>query len=225
MNFRLLSGLRENSDKFAYVKNCLRGKRVLVFDTETTGLLPGGNARKDFADNNVYDNCRIIEISYYYTDRFGCDDLINIHNYFRKPDSDNFVIQEGAAAVHGIKMETLIEKGLSFPEILDMNLGRYIANAQYIISHNIDFDVNVLLNELHRVNCMQLIQTILNLKKYYRLFCTCLMTKFTKLSKLYEDKFEKQPDIAHRAYGDVLTLLELINGEVIANFNIIGIKE
>ena len=225
MNFRVLKGLKENREKFAYVKSCLMGKRVLVLDLETTGLLPSGDARTNFANNNIYDNCRIVEISYYYTDSFGNDDQINIHNYLRKPDCDNFTIQEGAAEVHGIKIETLIEKGTSFHDILCANLAKYICNAQYIISHNTDFDIYVLLNELHRLNCIELIQAIMAKKRYYRIFCTCLMTRYTKLSKLYDEMFSKTPEIMHRAYGDVLSLLELINGSIYTNYNIIGIKD
>jgi DNA polymerase III epsilon subunit-like protein len=56
------------------IYNQIKGKNVFIFDLETTGLFE----RKDFYkywDNNVFNNARIIEIGYYYSDNFDNDNV------------------------------------------------------------------------------------------------------------------------------------------------------
>lgn len=100
--------------------------RLIVLDTETTGLDPK-------------DGHRIIEI--------GCVELINrrlsgstYHQYIQ-PDR---LIDEGAIEVHGITNESLADK----PRMVDLVGGfvDYVRDAELII-HNADFDVGFLNHE------------------------------------------------------------------------------
>ena len=97
--------------------------RLIVLDTETTGLDPK-------------DGHRIIEI--------GCVELVNrqptgstYHQYIQ-PDR---TIDEGAIEVHGITNESLADK----PRMADLVSGfiDYVRDAELII-HNADFDVGFL---------------------------------------------------------------------------------
>ena len=104
--------------------------RMIVLDTETTGLDPA-------ADH------RIIEI--------GCVEVINRrvtgktwHQYIN-PDRQ---IDEGAIAVHGIRNEDLADKP-RFPEIADEFL-KFIVGAELVI-HNAPFDVGFIEHELNRM--------------------------------------------------------------------------
>lgn len=111
--------------------NCCAGKvsalRQIVLDTETTGLDPGQGHR-------------IIEI--------GATEILNrrltgrvFHRYLN-PDRE---IDEGAAAVHGIRTEDL--KGEPRFAEVSGELLDFIADAELVI-HNAAFDVGFLDNEL-----------------------------------------------------------------------------
>lgn len=101
--------------------------RLIVLDTETTGL-------------NPQEGHRIIEI--------GCVELINrrlsgkrFHHYLN-PDR---AIDEGAVAVHGISNDLLQDKP-RFPDIAQDFIA-FITGAELII-HNAPFDLGFLNNEL-----------------------------------------------------------------------------
>ena len=109
----------------------ITGSRIVVLDTETTGL-------------DAKSGHRIIEI--------GCVELSerrltgnNLHIYLQ-PDRD---IDAGAMAVHGITNEFLIDKP-RFAEIVD-ELQKYLVGAELII-HNAPFDVGFLENEFRLCN-------------------------------------------------------------------------
>lgn len=105
--------------------------RLVVLDTETTGLNPRSGDR-------------IIEI--------GCVELIdrrltgNNFHYYINPERDS---EEGALAVHGLTTEFLRDKP-KFAEIVN-EFRDYISGADVII-HNAPFDVGFLDAELKRVD-------------------------------------------------------------------------
>lgn len=105
--------------------------RLIVLDTETTGLNPRSGDR-------------IIEV--------GCVELVdrrltgnNFHSYIN-PERDS---EEGALAVHGLTTEFLSDKP-KFAEIA-AELRDYLSGAEIII-HNAPFDVGFLDAEFKRLN-------------------------------------------------------------------------
>ena len=105
--------------------------RIVVLDTETTGL-------------NPQEGHRIIEI--------GCVEMVNrrltgkrFHVYIN-PDR---IIDEGAIAVHGITNQFLDDKP-HFEQIVDDFIA-FIKDAELVI-HNAPFDVGFINNELSRLN-------------------------------------------------------------------------
>ena len=105
--------------------------RIVVLDTETTGL-------------NPQEGHRIIEI--------GCVELVKrrltgkrFHVYIN-PDR---IIDEGAIAVHGITNQFLDDKP-HFEQIVDDFIA-FIKDAELVI-HNAPFDVGFINNELSRLN-------------------------------------------------------------------------
>jgi DNA polymerase-3 subunit epsilon len=101
--------------------------RQIILDTETTGLDPSQGHK-------------IIEI--------GCIELINRRvsgNRYHKYLNPGREIDEGAAAVHGIRLADLVDKP-RFADIADELLG-FIAGAELII-HNAPFDIGFLDAEL-----------------------------------------------------------------------------
>ncbi|ASF45040.1 DNA polymerase III subunit epsilon [Methylovulum psychrotolerans] len=101
--------------------------RLVVLDTETTGL-------------NPQEGHRVIEI--------GCVELVNRRltgrhfHYYLNPDRK---IDDGAIAVHGITNEFLQDKP-RFPDIVEAFIA-FIEGAELII-HNAPFDVGFLNHEL-----------------------------------------------------------------------------
>lgn len=199
------------SYNFDLILSQLIGKRVFIFDLETSGLFDFKNHHRYF-DNKVFDCSRIVEIGYYYTECFELDDFNKdqiIHSYLRKPtDFDN--IDEQAMQTHSLTIEHLQTHGFTFSKILNNGLLKILNNVDYIVSHNTMFDFNVLLNELFRFKLTNTIKYLLNIKKTKRLLCTCRASGFTKLNKLYEKIFAVLPQTSHRAGEDVQTLIEII---------------
>jgi len=105
--------------------------RLVVLDTETTGL-------------NPQEGHRIIEI--------GCVELLNrrltgkrFHSYINPERS----IDEGAIAVHGISNDFLKDKPL-FKDIVDEFI-KFIQDAELVI-HNAPFDVGFINHELSKLS-------------------------------------------------------------------------
>jgi DNA polymerase-3 subunit epsilon len=105
--------------------------RLIVLDTETTGLNPRSGDR-------------IIEV--------GCVELVdrrltgnNFHSYVN-PERDS---EEGALAVHGLTTEFLSDKP-KFEEIVS-ELRDYVSGAEIVI-HNAPFDLAFLDSEFKRLN-------------------------------------------------------------------------
>lgn len=113
--------------------------RLIVLDTETTGLNPRSGDR-------------IIEV--------GCVELINRRltgnnfHYYINPERDS---EEGALAVHGLTTEFLSDKP-KFAEIA-AELRDYVSGAEVII-HNAPFDIGFLDAEFARLKIPRFIEHV-----------------------------------------------------------------
>ena len=103
---------------------------VLVFDTETTGIIPNNAV-------NFEDFPHIVQISFILYDSITkemiecCDFIINCKNDFRIPiESTN---------VHGINEEISKTKGISIRKALQKFYDT-LRKANYLVAHNLDFD-------------------------------------------------------------------------------------
>jgi DNA polymerase III epsilon subunit-like protein len=205
------------SEKIQYnlnqIKNNIIGKKVFIFDLETTGLFDHKLFYK-YWDNTVFDSSRIVEIGYYYSENFGLDFESNniIHSYLRKP-TDFTSINPKAQEKHGISIEKLKTDGFTFSRILNHDLINKLNLCEIIISHNTLFDFYILLNELNRFKLKSTIQYLLEIKSNNNLMCTCRASGYKKLDFLYLSIFEEDPKISHRAGEDVKTLVEIIMKE------------
>ena len=186
-----------------------------IFDLETTGLPRRGRNRKlNYKDLTSFDGCRIVSISWILT--HDEDDEKNVildkSNYYVKPEG--FDIPQSSTNVHGLTLEMLNEKGISihtiFHELLNMFSVKY--NITEIISHNIDFDLNVLKSELYRYNNISLLEKIENARTY----CTMLNAqirmdyyKWPKLNEAYRYFYNKDITNAHEAEYDTLYCYEI----------------
>jgi len=198
----------------------IRGKKVLILDLETTGLVKDRANFYKYWDNKVYDECRIVEIGYWYSPSFDPNmDSLKINNYLRKP-TDFFEIPEGAVAVHGISFEKATNEGFTFNKIMVNNrdnlnnpclsLYQILNTMDVFISHNTAFDFYVLLNELCRIKQYGTIKKMMQIKKNKDVICTCKHSGYKRLGNIYKSIFNCDVDVAHRAGDDVRTLIEIL---------------
>ncbi len=172
---------------------------ILFFDTETTGLPDDWNAPITDLENWP----RIIQIAYLLCDYDEKE--IEKGDYLIKPNG--FFIPKEATAVHGITIEKALDEGVEIEIVLE-ELKSVIANADYLVAHNISYDKNVLGAEFLR-NGMQ------NFLEDKELICTmesatnfCAIRgpygfKWPTLSELHLTLFGTTFEGAHNASKDI----------------------
>lgn len=226
----------------------LEGKKVLVFDTETTGLpqrVPGAkwgstSEYHHYTMNDKYESARIVSIAWSFIPTFNKSTISEqqIHSFIRFPPPEMLDIP--TAHIHGITYEMAKEQGIPFADILaadhqnnsriseNSGLANEILNAEYIIAHNVMFDIHILLNELWRLgdeSALTCIEHINKLLAMGRCICSgelgrgiCKITyknskryKMPKLVELYKYFFGCEFDGQHSADGDVRALLHCLS--------------
>lgn len=184
--------------------------KLLVFDTETTGLPTSfENSSKG---PNIWPH--IVSISWVIMD--GITNVIEKQkSYIIRPL--RWIIPEDSIKIHGITQQIAEEKGHNLSDVL----GEFLAE-QYdaLVAHNIRFDYNVLHNAIHwdlglpfqdikkpKICTMELSRDICKLPTKYKLY------KSPKLSELYEFTFRKSPEKSslHNSMYDVQILTEIIH--------------
>lgn len=123
-------------------KNNIKTEDVyLFFDTETSGLPTDYNAPATHINNWP----RLIQISWILATK--TKEIICEKDYIVEPNG--FSISSESTAIHGITNEIAMQKGKDIGIILKDFLAD-LDKANYIIGHNVSFDVNVVNAELIR---------------------------------------------------------------------------
>jgi restriction system protein len=119
--------------KFEFDDSTKTTGKYLVFDTETTGFPINRHASPDDFKNWPY----IVQIAWIL---FDDEQKLIEHNdfYLKQP----IKIPADATNIHGITTAMMLEKGIE-PSIVYANFKKAIDNTEYIIAHNIDFDIPV----------------------------------------------------------------------------------
>jgi DNA polymerase III epsilon subunit-like protein len=174
----------ENTSNIAISKiNFLEGANVFVLDTETTGIPDRVPKRKwgsrdqywSHQINDKYEKSRIVSIAWSHFTTFAKYNASQntIHNYIRYPEGFSEI---PTANIHGITFEIALTSGIPFVDILEKyNLAKHILQSEYIIAHNVMFDIHILLNELYRNNTTlsdKCITHITNLLDNNKCICT-----------------------------------------------------
>ena len=183
--------------------------KLLIFDTETTGL-PRTKIPANIEPNNWP---HIVSISWVILDS-ETNQVIKQRSYIIKPLI--WEIPEESIKIHGITQENALKNGYNLSNVL----GEFLAeNYDILVAHNLEFDLNVLYNaiqwdldlpfkKLNKKMCctMELSRSFCNLKTMFG------KPKAPKLSELYEYTFKKQPnkESLHNSLYDVLILVEII---------------
>jgi DNA polymerase III epsilon subunit-like protein len=191
----------------------IKGKNIVIFDLETSGLpqLKKFNTYFPYRENEYYDSSRIVQVAWCKIDSFLDTNETIVQSFYRKPSlNDMFEMSPKSIEIHGITHKFLHDEGIGIEEILQKyNFLNDLKECDYVLSHNINFDRNILFNELYRLNYMldlEFFET--NLEKF---LCTCKPTFFTKLSTLYQSVCGENADLKfHNAKEDVLGLLKIL---------------
>jgi DNA polymerase III epsilon subunit-like protein len=188
--------------------------KLLIFDTETTGLPESRDASVLSTHMWPY----IVQLAYilYDTNTNSIieynDSLIKIHkNVYITPDS---------IAVHNITKDMCNKNGIDIKEALN-KFNDVLFQADILIGHNLQFDKNILLVEFLRNKIMHNFNSR-NIPK--QSFCTmengisiCNLTyktrngnilpKYPKLLELFKHFFNETPEGLHNAMTDVIVTL------------------
>lgn len=184
--------------------------KLLIFDTETTGLPKSRSSAESRANNWPH----IVSISWIVLDSDTNTELKSRH-YIIKPNG--WAIPEASTNIHGITEALAYEKGVN---LFDVMCEFVQEQCDAWVAHNLEFDINVVINAV-----------LWDLKLQFpvipqRKFCSMLLGKSIcklpgtyknvykppKLKELYYHTFKKYPDelSLHNSLYDVRILVEII---------------
>jgi DNA polymerase III epsilon subunit-like protein len=151
--------------------------KVLVFDTETTGLQEKGAS--------IYDKSKwpyIIQLSYILYDLSANSALIK-DNYITIDDS--LVISQESYNIHHISREILDTQGINIVEALKA-FNECLKACDIVVGHNLSFDKRLIFVECFRHNVTQYFTEFKhNIMTHKPEFCTMKNTaEFCKLERL-----------------------------------------
>ena len=164
--------------------------KLLFFDTETTSIKPGN----------------ICQLSYIVVDASTKPQKTTGKNFFFTVDS----MDEGAQAIHGFSLEKLYElsDGNEFIEFVHEFMPDFF-DADFIIGHNVQFDIKFLKHELQLLWEAGLIDTTWEPKNtfctmaYYKSICNIInpsgSIKNPKLSEVIDFLEITEEQIANKA--------------------------
>jgi DNA polymerase III epsilon subunit-like protein len=202
--------------------------RVLVFDTETTGLPKSKIINPDTL--NLWPH--IVQFSYVIYDTVlndiveTCDSIVKLE--------DGITIPEDSTKIHGITNEISNKNGVEIDLILE-DFFYHLKNVDLLVGHNVSFDINMIKVELLRIiyenhsnisdDEIKTIKYNLHfLTNYKNIYCTlqgsielCNIKainkfgkeyiKFPKLLELHQKLFESTPNNLHNSFNDILVTL------------------
>ena len=183
-----------------------------LFDTETTGLPKGFNAK--YSDDDAYSNCRIVSIAWFLVDEESLD-IVSENYHLIKPST--YTITQESTNIHGITHDFAVANGQPFSEIVQ-KLTEDLAACQHLVAHNVSFDFGVLLHELHVYKAIDPRGMAKAINHVFRINRLCTMRqgkqvmvtkKFPKLIELYVHLFDKEPEgTLHNALVDTRVCYE-----------------
>ena len=200
--------------------------KILVFDTETTGLPKTKFISPSTLDQWPY----IVQFSFIIYDS-SLNDIVESKDYIIKLP-ENVLIPEESTKIHNITNELSQKSGLQINEILNVFFD-HLRNVDRLVGHNIEFDLNMIKVEISRIiNENQVTSEQLKsykynlhfLNNYKNISCTlkdsikfCNIQvinksgkpylKYPKLIELHNKLFNETPNNLHNSFNDILVTL------------------
>lgn len=185
-----------------------------VFDLETSGL----PKRKKYHKLNYkylagFEEARILSISWIiiYDTEKEKNVIKEKKLFYVKPD--NFDISEKSIQIHKLTPQFLNDNGVPIKTVVNDLIDTFNKyEIIQMISHNTDFDMNVLMSELFRYKYLQFLEKVEDVEVY----CTMLNSqkkmnvfKWPKLAEAYNFFYNKDITNAHQAEYDTLYCYEI----------------
>lgn len=176
----------------------------MCFDTETTGLPKDYN--KPYSDTDNWPH--IVQLSYILFSIINDNiKILTEQNFILCPD-ETYSIPSNM--IHGISNEIAIGKGYNRKDVLNY-ISRQLEFVDYLVGHNVDFDINVIRCEFEREKIevseqFDYIQKICTMRAASTLYPKG--TPWPKLEKLFKDLKGQHLLNAHNAYTDVHATIE-----------------
>ena len=221
------------SNKFDILKN----KRVLIIDTETTGLPITKNGiytreqYYNYKEYDKYDKSRLVQISW---------TIMNVSDNVKSKIVKDFIVKPHGFIIpksefHRVTQELSERHGLLLSDIV-LILLEDLSKVDFIMAHNVWFDINIIMSELSRLLSLNildqsLIQKTQQCMKYIykfgkndRIVCSGEFSKdilklksghpkyykMPKLIEFYKFYYGKEFDNQHDSKFDVLALEKCI---------------
>jgi DNA polymerase III epsilon subunit-like protein len=179
--------------------------KVLIFDTETSGLPEGKNP-------SIYETQKwphIIQLSYIIYDS-ETNEIVTLEDDYISI-GDNVVINQESEKVHNISRELLSVKGIPIEHALE-KFNRFSEMSDVLVGHNVSFDKRMVMVEgirnkirmnIHDTYCTM--KNSVELCKIQRFWPNGDMYfKYPTLSELHDELFKKIPKNTHNALIDIL---------------------
>jgi DNA polymerase III epsilon subunit-like protein len=188
--------------------------KIVVFDTETTGLPSDKNA-------SIYNSNKwpyIIQLSFMLYDTLNNEILIENDSIIKIPD--NVKISDESEKIHGISLERSHNEGQDIIKVLE-NFDLCLNMADIVIGHNVLFDKKMIMVENIRNNRDSGFKdnkiaeycTMKNGKEICKIYVESKYNKgdkylkYPSLSELHEKLFNKIPSGLHNSWVDILVCL------------------
>jgi DNA polymerase III subunit alpha len=199
----------------------------IIFDTETTGLPRNYNAPMTDLDNWP----RLVQIAWQLHDAKGR--LLSNNNFIVRPEG--FTIPYNAEKVHGISTARAMKEGHELDKVLQI-FHEDVEKANYLVGHNIGFDINVVGSEFLRKQIPMKLQKMkeLDTKDLSTEYCAIPGGKGGKYKwptltelhhKLFGNGFEDAHDAAYDVDATAKCFFGLITQLVVAPEEGIQVKE
>lgn len=180
--------------------------RVIVYDTETTGLPPyewnACSRRREPAPPSLvgrWAGCRIVQMAWAVFDPDGS--LVEEQCHLVRPDG--FQVPPQATAIHGISHAEAVAEGKDVRDVLRAFVAS-MHECDRMVAHNISFDTHVVQAEMHRAGMSEEAGRVAGMPEFCTMKAGTLPgQKWPKLVELYERLFHETPAISHKADADV----------------------
>lgn len=172
----------------------------LFFDTETVGL----PVDYDSPASDTANWPRMVQLSWILTD--GQGNRLSQGDYIIRPNG--FVVPETASNIHGITTERAYAEGAPLDSVLVLFM-RDLDSAEYIVGHNVSFDIHVVDAEMirssyeGRLSSMKAYCTMIASIDYCKLPGMYGHYKWPKLQELHKVLFGCNFDGAHNSAADI----------------------
>lgn len=208
-----------------YIAPPTRKRIILIFDVETTGLLPKKTKGVDVIPIDQYPY--ILQLSFALYDIYNRNIIRSYDSYVRIPE--HIEISEYVTNLTGINKEICQTKGNSIINVLSQFYDAYMI-CEGLVAHNIDFDKKMISIEIERNRelimktapyCSTIFNPVYQKIKNIEEYCTMKygtdvadmknesgLKKWPRLIELYGKLFDGEiPKGLHNSMNDVLACL------------------